>query len=205
MASLKNLYEQQTCEIFAFGQLTDSSVINGREQDLASEVMASEWSKELEHEAVQKKLTREVDTMEFRKIEAEKSTNISREDARKDLFLNQKSPFLFRKYIAEYHATITKEWEQTWNPLSEDQKYRIREECGIEAHRIVHNAQCWLSCAPMNANPRVEWTFSMLSGGACSSWPGHCGHCWDGTYTHSGNVPDPKPFKVNWCLPESWK
>lgn len=141
---------------------------------------------------------------------------LTREDARRDLFLNQKSPLLFRKYMLEYWQNTTKAWEQSWNPLSEDQKYRILIECGVEVSYIVH--ECGMAGFGEGPyDPHKEWTWEMVKqqfGGPCSRWSGHIGYCWDGTYcdgrtcahTGGGELPpfDRQPYKINYTLPESW-
>lgn len=199
MASINTLYQQQLSEIFAFSQLTHKS--HASESDYSNEVLASQWIKELEIEEEQKKLKREDDTMEQRKKDAEISRNISREDARRDLFLNQKSPFLFRKYMLDYYNRLTNEYLQSYPTLSDYQKRTIREESGREVNRIIH--QCGKSGMPGDYDPFAEWKFDIpfdengrkdganllryTFGGPCSSWPGHNGYCWDGTYFDDRN------------------
>ena len=232
MASIKNLYEQELGEIFAYGQLTDKTPNSN--SDYANEVLAVQWIEDLEKEAAEalakqkeKKLKREDDTMETRKMEAEFATNIKREDARRDLFLNQKSPYLFRKYMLEYWNRLTNEYLESYPTLSDYQRRTINNACANEVVRIVH--QCGYCCVPDDQfDPHDEWIFEIpyderpkgkngttlgvdtrywvksRFGGPCSSWPGHAGYCWNGTYHDDRNfvtgLGTRNPFKT--MIPE---
>lgn len=199
MASIKNLYEQELGEIFAYGQLTDKTSTSN--SDYANEVLAVQWIEDLEKEAAQKKLRREDDTMETRRMEAEFATNIKREDARRDLFLNQKSPFLFRKYMLEYWNRLTNDYLESYPTLSDYQKRTIREECGREVNRIIH--QCSCAGMPGDYDPHAEWMFDIpydqhgrknganllryMFGKCVMNEQTECGNCWNGTYTDLRN------------------
>lgn len=199
MDTFQSIYESELQKVFVHSELTDA--VQVKDSDLAQELLAQEWLEDLEKEAEQKKLRREDDTMETRRMEAEFSSNITREDARRDLFLNQKSPFLFRKYMLEYWNRLTNEYLQSYPVLSDYQKRVIREECGREVNRVIH--RCGLAGMPGDYDPFAEWKFDIpydehgrkdganllrySFGGPCSSWPGHTGYCWNGTYYDDRN------------------
>lgn len=215
-----NYLQTETWDLCLQDQLTQANPTID-ESDFAADLLLEEWRREVEARILATKLSREEDTKAQRKIDAEVATGIRREDARRDLFLNQTSPFLFRKYMSDYHAAMTRELEKSWFPLSTIHKQDIRAECGLEVGRIVHNPGCG-NHTVFNYNPTDEWVFdipydervtntsgvspdgrNMMIRYALPCFGG-CGQCWDGSWYDQRPVPDPKPFKTNWCLPESW-
>lgn len=154
MDKFQSIYDSELQKVFVHSELTDA--VHVKDSDLAQELLAQEWSNELDGYLTEKTRRQYLENIPIRKLQAENSSNITKEEAIRDLRENGDTPFLFRKYMLEYWKKTTAEWEQSWNPLSDDQRYRILIECGRHLKTIMkwdHDG------FEFPFNPRDEWTW----------------------------------------------
>jgi len=128
----------------------------------------------------------------------------------RDLIENPEQPLVFRDYIRNYAKTFDCEapkdpWAHDFVPTGDGyDEYRWRrykqdlaEYCGRHLTKML---ECEHGGAK-SVDPSLDWTYlggqSTIKGmmGPCSQWPGHIGYCWEGTFHHPCNVPNPMPYK----------
>ena len=120
--------------------------------------------------------------LEKRSAEAFCSNYITMYDARNDLMTNPESPFLFRKWL----VLQTEEAPEDIRMCTSLRRQEIMND--YIGTRVIALLGC--KCGnnvTFRIDPTAEWCYS--SGqfnikalkGACSSWIGHTGHCWEGT------------------------
>jgi len=125
----------------------------------------------------------------------------------RDLIENPESPLLFREYIRNYAKTF--DWEVPKNPSAPDfvptgdgyDEYRWRRYkealasyCGLHVSKML---ECDHGGAK-SVDPSLDWRYVDIKVsimGPCSQWSGHIGYCWEGTFHHPCNVPNPMPYK----------
>lgn len=153
-SAIASLYQTELQSVILYGELTNKSKVT--ESDFGEEVyqaellrknnaLALEWALDIDANTDAymncKKDKKIEDNRLFREQFANTATNISRNDARRDLFQNQTNPYLFRKYILDL-------WEATkMNPFFSDFKcppkkvcvdYTSKMTCGLEIYIILH-------------------------------------------------------------------
>lgn len=133
------------------------------------QTILNEWETELDEkrrmrEAEDRERKFVADIMQ-REWDAAFRTEITFDEAKRDLRIHPRNPFLFRKYMRIYWERMTKEWEQSYPVLSEAQKARIRVECGRELQKLVGPGDCgrenWREYA---YDPEAAYTFTGETG-----------------------------------------
>jgi hypothetical protein len=158
--------------------------------------LALEWTMEIDAEYIRNGPIRRKADIEARRIQAETAINIKLEDAKRDLYVNSRNPFLFRKYMKDYYDVIREQYKSYFVPLQTDfstehwircrnATLRIHEICGEHVSKIV----CGCNFPNKPYDPSLEWTFepygrfgsSISLQSACNAHSGYLGRCSDGT------------------------
>lgn len=157
MDQFKELYQSEVQKLFVHSELTDP--VTTKESDFVQEVLAQEWCNEmngLEYYLKEKVRREYLDNIPRRKDYAETASNITKEEAIKDLREHGETPFLFRKYMIEFWKKITAEWESSRGRLTNQDQNDIMIECGRHVKQIMK----WDHCGrDLLYDPTQEWTW----------------------------------------------
>jgi hypothetical protein len=154
------------------------------ESDFAAEQLALQWAADIEEEYIRNGPVRRKADIEARRIQAETAINIKLEDARRDLYVNSRNPFLFRKYMKEYERAMILNGNGWWDTRA----HEVRGELG---RHILGSITCQCNFRPLYYDTSLEWTFEPYGNGS-SSLRDVCnqhtnGRCSEGTsYVSSG-------------------
>jgi hypothetical protein len=230
LPTLEKIYENVKFDMYIDDQLTNStSNVPDDLDEFARQVRNAEILKEYKAELEadrprQISIKKEEDRIR-RMAVAETATNIKREDARKDLFLSGETPYLFQKYIKEFWEKSLVEWGADKVEKHSSQWHyqimpRVRRQAGEEINNLIHKHGCGgANCADpsfdfetyiangysltLKRGSSLDSTFPCVSSNPYN--PQGLGRCWGGTI-HDGRLgADPRPFKTDLTLPESWK
>ena len=202
--ALQNLIQEKLAEINSLHDKLEKA-INDEENAKRIKEYTEKWYAEENDKAIREAEQKRVldeekkvqDAIEKRRVDAEAMETITIEQAHNDLFTNKETPFVFRKYIRDFANAIVKPSNLEYmdeGQWLQDYKYP---ECGRMLRQVMG---CEHLTAREYFNPKgysggdIEWTYKyiVISMGACSSWCGHTGYCWEGSYANCalGALPD---------------
>jgi hypothetical protein len=103
------------------------------------------------------------------------TTDITVQDARRDLLINGDAPLVFREYMKNYYTNIIAEWNQSYPNLSTQQLYNITVIVGDHLRYKVLGCEHY---SVISYSPDKDYVLNDFKAHPCSSSSRNSGYCW---------------------------